>query len=857
MANGGEEMAAKECVHKLASEIFYASRLLKPRRSATVWLISSASAGGELAMLPQPRAATAAMTLLVVSFAVLAEGTSVAVPVTHVLCDINSAFQFAALCGFTVLIASYYQKLTRKLNSKWPTGPTRSLFLLVAAGVLFSGAHAGKHGDLGDYYIYDSTFPTDMYFTWNSSSGASGSIQYTPVMAGTAVPDEGNGGMTRRVVLAPGSADCVPFPATTTNHRGQVAGIPFDRDVFVMVLAHIKRPCYWWDYGGEFGTNGTMNADPSGLIWMWSDENDPAAIEANWVPNLHIGKNRKMSYHVGAIARGTGPVGGLTMATEIFNRHRVDITWPGTGPMTDATERAALKEFYQNIDTSAGAFHDHIGGLSLNPRAWGAGQSFIKPEEFVGDDSIDPCSNNGQGNRLFGVTCIGGHVVSLYYEAAVFPVISGFHGISGLTHLRHLVGTMQLNKAAKMTIPCEFGQLPNLKAFVWPYAVGNSPLEFPEDDSCMDGLVSLEEVMIGAYEMNRFPETFLQLPQMRKVSLTRAPLPKLPAALSPEIRVLKLSGVGATGPLPSFRGFSLLEEVFLDRNNLELGEADAFDNCPNLRLIDVSHNALSAEVFNFSGSTKIESIVLSHNSIRGAIPQQWEHLKSCEVLRGSHNLIGGADTTELGEICVCGTGSSLYPIAQMPKLVMYDLSHNRVQWNKPMHCCGIQDFILATVPGAVTSLDFSYNLLVGGTLVGALIPDKWPDMLRVDLSHNFLSSVLSLFNLHCNFDVSYNNILMVDASQAVDCCSAFKFKRQIYSADWRHQMSETKLVENLATYNEYESLNNRSQTIDEAVNGTVDFKGVQFMPRYNSFEQVELPVGSGRYPFSCPTWFVR
>ena len=63
--------------------------------------------------------------------------------------------------------------------------------LLGAAALLFHSASAE-----GVYGHYDLSFPTGMYLEWNSSSGASGTVMYAPGTAGTAVPDEGNGGLT-------------------------------------------------------------------------------------------------------------------------------------------------------------------------------------------------------------------------------------------------------------------------------------------------------------------------------------------------------------------------------------------------------------------------------------------------------------------------------------------------------------------------------------------------------------------------------------------------------------------------------------------------------------------------------------
>eukprot|EP00937_MAST-01D_sp_MAST-1D-sp2_P007283 g7283.t1 len=115
-----------------------------------------------------------------------------------------------------------------------------------------------------------------MWLEWNSSSGASGRIEYTPGSSGQggAVPDEnGTGGMCRRVVFAPGNADCKFFPNTTNAHRGQEAGVPY-KDKFVLFLATKSgRPC--WNMDGLAGA--PAKAGSAGVMWMYTDlqpEND-------------------------------------------------------------------------------------------------------------------------------------------------------------------------------------------------------------------------------------------------------------------------------------------------------------------------------------------------------------------------------------------------------------------------------------------------------------------------------------------------------------------------------------------------------------------------------------------------------
>jgi hypothetical protein len=375
------------------------------------------------------------------------------------------------------------------------------------------------------------------------------------------------------------------------------------------------------------------------------------------------------------------------------------------------------------------------------------------------------------------------------------------------------------------------------------------------------GKLDLKEVTLGAFKMNTFPASFLGLPKMQTVSVNGAqiatPMSALPvAALSPDIRVLKLSGFGISGPLPSFRNSTLFEEIDLSHNNLTLGDAGAFDYCPCLLKVDLSDNSISAPVFHFTGSTNVEAVDISHNIIHGSIPPQWKELKSCKVARLAHNLIE----------------EPLLPMQQMAELSVLDISHNRVAWEdvgtRSVDENGTVTFKVnifwnwqrKVMPSSLTKGDYSHNLLRQPIIQPARPTDDWvgfngpatyfPKMLQYDVSHNFLWGRISLVGLHFNFDVSHNEIACIDAinlNQGM-CCDDSKLSGvTMLSVAMRHQR---------ASALGFSIGETPAKSIDDALNSKVDFKSVACMPHYNAFEQVEVPIGSGRSPFSCPTWFV-
>jgi Leucine-rich repeat (LRR) protein len=393
---------------------------------------------------------------------------------------------------------------------------------------------------------------------------------------------------------------------------------------------------------------------------------------------------------------------------------------------------------------------------------------------------------------------------------------------------------------ATLTFPCEFGQLANLKALVWGGALsGNSgPLVFPIDEQCMDGLVSLEEIMLGNYDVNRLPASLFNLPNLQKVSVRQAPVAALPSVISPNIRILKLSDAGVTGALPSFRNSALLEELNLANNNLQLGDVTAFDGCPKLRKIDLSNNNLSSKLFTFEGSSSLLSIDLRYNRLHGRIPSQWAGLVSCETVKLAHNSIE----------------APLDSLVNQVKLRSIDLSHNKIKYIPASEDdLFFRGWAGSWIPPSASMVDVSYNLLIQpgddqtrGFFVpmGIAADQLWGALQHLDLSHNQLFGWLQLDELFYNLDVSYNSISMASIYETRLNPRSASLGRKIYSVDWRNQNTATRFSKEELPF----------ASIDEAVDSGIDFKTVGFVPRHNSAEQVEWPPGSKLFPFQCPLW---
>jgi hypothetical protein len=190
---------------------------------------------------------------------------------------------------------------------------------------------------------------------------------------------------------------------------------------------------------------------------------------------------------------------------------------------------------------------------------------------------------------------------------------------------------------------------------------------------------------------------------------------------------------------------------------------------------------------------------------------------------------------------------------------LFPQSHNEIEWGEII---GIDNGYLSWwtswVPASASIVDISHNLLrqpawtptawapLSILLVGG--STKWPELVRVDLSHNELWGSISAWppGVHYNFDASYNNLSYIEIGDAGKF-SASAYMRQIFVVDWRNQQTPVQF------WNPSGAGGGFFSSIDDALNG-VDFQTVDFLPRHDSFEQVKYPKGSIETPFSCPLW---
>jgi hypothetical protein len=169
-------------------------------------------------------------------------------------------------------------------------------------------------------------------------------------------------------------------------------------------------------------------------------------------------------------------------------------------------------------------------------------------------------------------------------------------------------------------------------------------------------------------------------------------------------------------------------------------------------------------------------------------------------------------------------------------------SHNKIEWEYAQSR-GYGQWWSSWVPTKAWVVDVSHNLLrpVLGTVLLGGESYKFPELQRVDLSYNSLPGAIATGTPgeHYNFDLSFNNLSGIDIGFG-GVFSASTYMRQMTVVDWRNQLTPGRF--------------GGFSSIDDALNSSVDFRTVDFLPRLNSFEQVEYPKGSGETPFSCPTW---
>jgi hypothetical protein len=482
---------------------------------------------------------------------------------------------------------------------------------------------------------------------------------------------------------------------------------------------------------------------------------------------------------------GQENVGGLTMRLELEAGLRVDVFWPGTGPIVPE-ERLALKQLF------TGGIPDIWPPFSDQATVpFGSGGGLSVPE-FLADDSTDPCLH-----RLEETACLGGHVVristsashwTLRYPCNFFEIITQFSQLRELRS-RHPAApsfAFMCSPNERAVVPCSFWQLKQLVNIDWnfePIAVGGERYgattryhfeKCPEEIGALPNLVVAEFVAPDA--IGELPAHLFQSPKLEVLSVEDIPLGNLPSLeRMPNLKRMLLSNNNITGPFPSFANKERLQEVSIQSNSLQIpagGTASFFDNCSELTSVSISDTYIS-HLFRFVGSTNIIHIYLSHNQINStSFPKSWSHLTNAKTLDVSYNSIQRINTDFVHERYNVPS-----PLRGMSSLVFVDFSHNEIADEIPLNCglrCGgmgnflrnmfDSSFPTSSVNPVLEHVDLSYNELHSNEEASPMIAafaGRALALRSLSFHHNRLAGVFSLWNAETckwNFDGSYNRI---------------------------------------------------------------------------------------------------
>ncbi|XP_038985173.1 receptor kinase-like protein Xa21 [Phoenix dactylifera] len=256
----------------------------------------------------------------------------------------------------------------------------------------------------------------------------------------------------------------------------------------------------------------------------------------------------------------------------------------------------------------------------------------------------------------------------------------------------------------------------------------------------------------------------------------------IPPSLSnaSNLQLLDLSRNKFSGPVPSNLGqLQNLSRLTLGYNRLEARNAGdwsflaSLTNCTNLKLLDLSSNALAGNfprsIANLS--TQLEKLLLPMLQISGQIPREIENLKGLQELDLSYNLLGGNIPGTIGKLhnlvrlTLFGnkfSGPIPASLGNLAQLEVLQLGRNNLQGNIPKSFINYMH---------LNVLDLSQNQL-GGTIPSEVLSIS--SLTKVlDLSHNSLAgsvpSDVRKLNLLILLDISENKLSGEIPSALGDC----------------------------------------------------------------------------------------
>jgi len=532
------------------------------------------------------------------------------------------------------------------------------------------------------------------------------------------------------------------------------AGQPFDEHSLLMSMTRL--PGTGCTYGAKalavnnIGVAGLMNFAcdeavhncPEGLatIYALQDLNNIVIPYASHPDGMKF--RDYLTNHYYYRLNGVNPVGVVGDFSE-----ELWVSFPATGRMV-ASERAALVSIVQNLEVKTADYDEWQSNSAL--QSW---------YTVLTNPSADPCID-----RIMGMTCEDGHLVSLWLFGYGYPAFNGpLHPAWGsFSRLRTWFSPLQ-NLYGPM--PDSFCNLTSLQVLDL-----NSQADKVRTDvkqgitslpDCLGLLPNLVWISVGTNLVSNFPSTFnasltpgaegkLMSLQMESNLLT-----SLPADFSTRLAGLSqlwLNDNPFAVPFPSFKNWPNLADWWFPKSSRRRGliidhanflgpmPDDAFDGT-RMDAIDISFNRITGPLPALrvqADSTK--RIDFSYNQFSGDVPATWSALTSVLQVNLAHNdLIGPARTLSL-----------------MTQVTDLDVSYNRIR-NRPQEPNDFAVTLGSMLSSNIVNVNAAHNNISGIWQGGALFRSS---LRKLNIAYNHLLALPDdLFQIPVtSLDVSFNGM---------------------------------------------------------------------------------------------------
>ncbi|KAH9651557.1 hypothetical protein KPL70_026788 [Citrus sinensis] len=318
-------------------------------------------------------------------------------------------------------------------------------------------------------------------------------------------------------------------------------------------------------------------------------------------------------------------------------------------------------------------------------------------------------------------------------------MISG-HIPSSLGKLSSLQAVSLSNNKLNGTLSeIHFANLTSLLAF---YVSGNS-LTLKVSPDWVPPFKKIKSLDLGSCNLGpQFPSWINSLEHLLYLDMSNSGiLGTIPSrffkSIPRRLKHFNLSHNHIYGEIPSLSEATQLESVDLNSNSL----SGPIPFIPfNIRLLDLSNNALAGSLFHFLCSERneakhsMEFLILANNSLSGELPDCWMNLQHLSVLKLGNNAFTGALPASMGSL------TSLHSL---------QLDHNNLSGPIPaslQNCAKFIENVLVVMKGRELEYNTMLKLVrcmdLSGNNLSGDIPEEMTNLVALqslNLSHNFLT----------------------------------------------------------------------------------------------------------------------